>query len=59
MSDRPLSSDLVTCPFCKESDFDLIGLKYHLQQGHCDMYNEIRTMRDIRAAHKRMLERSK
>lgn len=31
-------SDLI-CPFCKESDFDKIGLKYHLQGG-CDEYDK-------------------
>ena len=30
----------VTCPFCHEADFDLIGLKIHLQRGHCDIFNE-------------------
>jgi hypothetical protein len=29
-----------TCPFCKEPDFDLIGLKCHLLSGHCDNYNQ-------------------
>lgn len=26
-------SELVDCPFCGESDFDLHGLKWHLQNG--------------------------
>jgi len=26
---------LIACPFCREDDFDLIGLKFHLLQGHC------------------------
>jgi hypothetical protein len=25
----------VVCPFCEEEDFDLIGLKGHLLNGHC------------------------
>jgi len=28
----------VTCPFCGEDDFDLIGLKYHLISGYCEIY---------------------
>ena len=31
----------VRCPFCGEEDFDLIGLKTHLDNGDCDAYNEI------------------
>ena len=33
----------LTCPFCGWVDFDRIGLKLHLQNGHCDKYNEIDT----------------
>jgi len=33
-------NNYVICPFCKEDDFDLIGLKHHYEQGHCDVYNE-------------------
>ena len=28
----------VTCPFCGDDDFDLIGLKAHLLRGHCDQF---------------------
>ncbi len=28
------------CPFCGENDFDAWGLKFHLSQGGCDIYNE-------------------
>ena len=31
-----LDNDIV-CPFCKEGDFDLIGLKYHLTW-YCNPY---------------------
>ena len=33
------------CPFCKEDDFDLIGLKGHFLNGYCKEFNviEIRT----------------
>lgn len=30
--------DTVVCPFCKEDDFDLIGLKMHLVNGWCEKY---------------------
>ena len=29
------------CPFCKEDDFDLIGLKYHIEYG-CEKYHTFR-----------------
>ena len=32
-------SDFVVCPFCKEVDFDLIGLRHHLSGG-CDGFNQ-------------------
>ena len=25
----------VQCPWCGEDDFDLVGLKLHLEQGRC------------------------
>ena len=30
----------VSCPFCDEEDFDLVGLKGHLS-GDCEAWNEI------------------
>ena len=33
-------SELIECPFCHMSDFDLIGLKIHFFYGHCEVYNE-------------------
>jgi hypothetical protein len=27
----------ITCPFCDEKDFDLIGLKHHLEN-YCEIY---------------------
>lgn len=35
--------DYIQCPFCKETDFDLMGLKLHLEMKWCEPYNEIRT----------------
>lgn len=29
------------CPFCKEDDFDLEGLKVHLVHGDCEEYEKI------------------
>lgn len=31
--------DYVSCPFCQEADFDLIGLKSHYLRGWCDVFN--------------------
>ena len=31
----------IACPFCKEEDFDAIGLKLHLREGGCSAYNDI------------------
>lgn len=28
----------VSCPFCKDDDFDILGLKYHLYNGHCNKF---------------------
>lgn len=44
-----LSKDNVTCPFCGESDFDLVGLKSHFMKGYCDQYNETITVEQERA----------
>jgi 4-hydroxy-3-methylbut-2-en-1-yl diphosphate synthase IspG/GcpE len=32
---------LIKCPFCGEDDFDLIGLKHHLEREWCEIYNEL------------------
>lgn len=32
------------CPFCDEVGFDLIGLKTHLQRGHCESFNSTPTI---------------
>lgn len=32
-------SEAVKCPFCDESDFDLIGLKAHFLRGRCEPFN--------------------
>ena len=30
---------MLICPFCKEGNFDLIGLRYHLVMCYCEVYN--------------------
>jgi len=41
------SYEEVTCPFCKENDFDLIGLKSHINHGDCSVFNETRDIERI------------
>ena len=36
---QPEKVKYVPCPFCDEKDFDLIGLKHHLENGHCEIFN--------------------
>jgi len=31
----------IKCPFCGEDDFDLFGLKIHLLNGWCEIFNSI------------------
>ncbi len=35
---KPVETEDLTCPFCKEGDFDKIGLKHHFLMGHCDVF---------------------
>ena len=28
----------IVCPFCKQDNFDLIGLKQHYEDGRCEVY---------------------
>lgn len=37
-------SDYLTCPFCKEGEFDLVGLKHHYESGYCNQYNDTMTI---------------
>lgn len=32
--------EYIECPFCKNTEFDLIGLKHHFISGYCEEYNE-------------------
>lgn len=36
-----MSEELIQCPFCHEKDFDLLGLKYHLELGWCEIYTKL------------------
>ena len=35
------SADWLACPWCKDPDFDAVGLKLHIINGHCDVFNEL------------------
>lgn len=37
---QEVADELLLCPWCKEGDFDLIGLKSHITHGDCKIYNE-------------------
>lgn len=34
---------VVRCPFCGDGDFDLIGLKLHIDRGWCQRFEDIET----------------
>lgn len=36
-----MGEEYIKCPFCNEDDFDLIGLKYHLERHHCEEYSNL------------------
>lgn len=38
--DKEYKAEYVICPFCKEGDFDLQGLKYHFLMGYCVQFEE-------------------
>lgn len=38
---------LLSCPFCREQDFDLVGLKGHLEHGDCEPFNALESTRRI------------
>lgn len=38
----------ISCQFCGEDDFDLIGLKAHLLKGGCAMFEAIETVQQER-----------
>jgi hypothetical protein len=38
MNDNGIDLDVIQCPFCNEYDFDKIGLKSHLLNGDCEVF---------------------
>lgn len=36
--DKVKNTEYIICPFCKEGDFDLVGLKMHIERGWCEEY---------------------
>jgi len=46
----------IQCPFCKETDFDLIGLKNHLLSGHCEDFNDVMSVEEEQAARQHFKE---
>ena len=34
-----MSDENITCPFCKESEFNKVMLKVHLLGGQCEEFN--------------------
>ena len=39
------AKEYVQCPFCGEDDFDLVGLKGHLENGWCEVYESTTKLR--------------
>ena len=37
------TNEEMQCPFCKDTDFDLIGLKIQLERGFCEIFENIDT----------------
>lgn len=33
--------DGLACPWCKDTDFDEVGLKLHIINGHCESFNAL------------------
>lgn len=33
-----MTQETLSCPFCGEDDFDLVGLKRHLSRGWCEVF---------------------
>jgi len=43
-------ANLITCPYCKEGDFDLIGLKHHLTY-YCQVFKDTLTIEEWKKMH--------
>lgn len=35
--------EYMVCPFCKDTDFDMVGLKIHLLSGYCEIFDLVET----------------
>lgn len=40
-------TELRNCPFCKETDFDELGLKRHLRENDCEAWREYMSKPDV------------
>ena len=40
MTENKENKEDIICPFCKETGFDLMGLKNHLEK-YCEVYSKI------------------
>ena len=38
---KEMGAENLDCPFCNRGDFDLIGLKSHLEKGQCETMAEV------------------
>jgi hypothetical protein len=47
-------SEVLTCPFCQDTDFDLEGLVIHIDRGDCEVYEAIRNQRSEMLAKARL-----
>lgn len=45
-STAPVVDNDLDCPFCRDTDFDLPGLKHHLLSGYCDAFHQTPTLDD-------------
>lgn len=48
MSDQDSTRQDIICPFCEDEDFDLIGLKLHINRGWCEVFEKLETDRKYR-----------
>lgn len=46
MEDRGQASKAagLVCPFCRDDDFDAVGLKYHLTHGKCQAFEAVESL---------------
>ena len=49
--------EYVACPFCKDDDFDLMGLKYHIRM-YCDGYVSTPDINDSKVLNENVVQKS-